>query len=161
MSQGDWGIVLAIAGIVITIGFGAPVLKRRRFKPSWTQPIWTSTSLKQRTHLLPVLRIEWSVRGTGVLQDVECAVRSPSGTWRTCSSPKGTVSLPRRNLYTYVDLRNGHTFNTTIASPVDHGKPVTDLTGDAVPGKYALRIRWYEPNKPSRRRQTIFTHVVR
>lgn len=161
MDQGDWGILLGVVGIALTIIFGVPAYRRRGTKPHWTQPTWTSSSLKQFTHLLPVLKAQWEVRGTGELQNVECAVQSPSGAWQPCSSPTGTLTLPKRNMYTYIDLRNGHPFNTTIASPVHHGKPVTDLTGDAVTGKYVLRIRWYEPTKPSQQREVTFTHIVR
>ena len=161
MSQGDWGIVIGIVSVVLTVGFGVLAYRRRRVKPYWAQPRWTVAAQKHGTFRLPVLTIRWEVRGTGELQGVECAVKPPSGDWQVCSSPKGSISLPRTNMYTYVDLRNGRTFNTTVASPADLGKPVTDLTAEAVPGRYTLRIRWYEPYRPSRQRETTFAHIVR
>ena len=46
------------------------------------------------------------------------------------------------------------------SSPADIGKPVKDFTDKAVKGKYQLRIVWFEPEKPTRRRQKIFSYVV-
>ena len=94
------------------------------------------------------------------IQGVECAVRSPTGEWHVCTWPKGRVEPPKGDLYTYVNLLDGKPFNTTITSPADLGKPVKDLTEGAVKGKYQLRIRWFEPEKPTRRRQRIFSYVV-
>ena len=160
VSQGDWGIVIGVVSGVLTVVFGVPVYRCRKMKPHWTQPTWTVAAQRHGTFRLPVLTIRWEVRGAGELQGVECAVQPPSGDWQVCSTPKGSISLPKSNMYTYVDLRNGRTFNTTIASPADIGKPVTDLTAEAVPGRCSLRIRWYEPHRPSRQRQTTFTHIV-
>lgn len=161
MSQGDWGIVIGLVGVALTVVFGIPVYLRRRHKQHWIAPTWTVRAQKQRTSLLPVLEIRWGVRGTGELQEVECAVQAPTGTWQTCSWPSGNIALPRNNLYSYVDLRTGKPFSSTIASAADIGKSISDLTADAVPGKYTLRITWYEPDKPARQRRVTFTHTVR
>lgn len=69
--------------------------------------------------------------------------------------------MPKDDLYTYINLLDGRPFNSTITSPNDIGKPVTDLTSQAVKGKYALRIRWVEPERPRRRRQKVFSYTVR
>jgi hypothetical protein len=160
MDQGDLGIVLAIVGIAATIGLEIPALRRRRIALHWTNPVWTLGAMKIRTHRVPVLTVRWGVRGRNAIQGVECAVRSPKSDWRVCALPKGRVEPPKEDLYTYVSLLDGSPFNSTISSPADLGKPVEDLTKSAVKGKYQLRIRWFEPERPARRRQKVFSYVV-
>ena len=75
--------------------------------------------------------------------------------------PKGQLQLPKDDLYTYVNLLNGQPFNSTIASPADIGKSVSDLTAQTVKGTYLLRIRWVEPERPRRARQKVFSYDVR
>lgn len=162
MAQGDLGIVLGIVGIVITVVLGLAALpRRRRSAPHWTRPDWKTAPMKVGGQRLPVLTIRWNLRGSSSIQGVSCAVRLPSGAWRECKSPRGSLDPPKDGLFTHVNLVDGETFNATIASPADIGKPVTDLTGRAVKGKYALRIQWVEPEIPSRVRRKEFLHVVR
>jgi len=160
VDQGNWGIVLAIVGIGATMALGIPALRRRRVAPHWTEPQWIVGAMKIRTHRVPVLTVRWGVRGQNAIQGVECAVRSPRVDWRVCAWPKGRLEPPREDLYTYVNLLDGNPFNSIVTSPVDLGKPVEDFTGRAVKGKYQLRIRWFEPDKPARRRQRVFSYVI-
>lgn len=160
VDQGDFGIVLGVVGIVITVALGVPALRRRRVAPHWTEPHWTVGTMKVRTQRLPVLTARWGVRGSLPIQAVECAVQSPAGKWHVCAWPKGTVQPPQERLYTYVNLLDGKPFNSTIASPADIGKPVQDLTQRAIKGEYQLRITWHEPEKPTRKRQKTFTYLV-
>lgn len=126
MTQGDFGILLAAVGIVLTVVLGLAALRRRRAAPHWTPPGWTVGAMKVGTQRLPVATIRWTVRGEGEAQGVECAVRSPSGSWQRCASPSGRLQLPKSDLCAYVNLVDGQPFNTTIASPAGIRAPVTD-----------------------------------
>lgn len=156
--------------VVAAIGraAGGPILAslrsrwgRRQARAYWTAPDWTPSSQNVGRSIVPVVKATWAVRGSEPAQGVVVQVRDPRKTWRTCSSPKGTVSVPTDRLYTYVDLRNGTPFNATAHSPADLGKPVEDLRGQAILGQYRLRITWSEPSRPKKRYRVEYRHKVR
>lgn len=116
--------------------------------------------MKIRTQRLPVLTVKWGVRGSNAIQGLECAIRAPEGDWQVCAWPRGRLVPPKDDLYTYINLVNGSPFNSTITSPADIGKPVEDFTEKAVKGRYQLRIVWFEPERPRRRRKKLFSYTV-
>lgn len=160
VSKEDWGIVIGLASIALGLLACWPVLRRRRAALHWTAPTWKAGPMRVRTKRIPVLTIRWGLLGVGEAQGVECAVRSPKGEWSTCAWPKGTLRPPKENLYTYVNLLTGETFNTQISSPVDFGKPVVDFTDGLVAGEYVLRLRWFEAERPTKQHERTFAHVV-
>lgn len=161
MDLATLGILLAVAGIVMTIVLGLPPLLRRRSVTYWTSPSWTRQTQKIGTRRVPTLAIRWSVRGSkSNIQGVLCATQGPSGEWFTFSHPKGVVNLPKEDLFTYINLLSEKPFNSTITSPSDIGKPVTDAAGKISLGRYKLRICWYEGNK-KRQHEKIFSFIVK
>ncbi|MCP8999859.1 hypothetical protein NFC73_08960 [Pseudarthrobacter sp. RMG13] len=155
------GILLGLVGIAITVALGLPPLLRRRSVTHWTPPTWNRGTEKIGTTRIPVVTVRWAVRGSNAsIQGVECSVRGPSGKWRQLAAPKGKLDLPKENLYTYINLVDELPFNSVVASPVNIGKPVSDAVALAKKGRYQLRIRWYEDDKP-RRREKVFSYVVR
>lgn len=161
MDSATLGIVLALAGIVITLALGLPPLLRRRNVVHWDSPVWRRETKKIRTTRVPTVTVRWSVRGSNTaIQDVECAIQGPSGKWVSLAYPKGKLDVPKENLFTYINLLNERPFNSVISSPADMGKPVVNATASARLGRYRLRIRWYEGVK-KRRREKIFSYVVR
>lgn len=116
--------------------------------------------MKIRTVLIPTLTPRWRVGGAETIHGVDCAVLPPGGKdWRLSSWPNGKVTM-NKDLYLYINMISGQPFVSTMSSPVDHGKTVTDRRADAVKGEYRLRIRWYESATPQKRRQKIFKHKV-
>lgn len=151
--------IVGIGVTVVAIVLGVMGLLRRRLKPHWTTPVWMVTRVKVRTAVVPVLRVDWGVRGDAEIHDVLCTVSGPQGNTKDLTAPKGTVQMGK-NFFTYVSLIDGAPFNTLISSPVDIGKPVTSMLDRAVRGRYTLRLRWSEKVLPSKIRERTFFHTV-
>ncbi|WP_460785222.1 hypothetical protein [Microbacterium tumbae] len=144
---------------VVAIVLGVMGFRRRRVKPHWTTPAWKMVRVKVRTTVVPVLRVDWGVRGHADIHDVLCTVSGPQGNTRDLTWPNGTVQMGK-DFFTYVSLIDGAPFNTLISSPVDIGKPVTSMLDRAVTGRYTLRVRWSEEIRPSKLRERTFSHTV-
>lgn len=161
MDPTTFGILLAFAGIAITVALGLPPLLRRRSVTHWTPPTWRRGTEKIGTTRIPVVTVRWAVRGSNAsIQIVECSVQGPSGKWRQLAYPKGKLDLPNENLFTHINLVNEMPFNSVVTSPANIGKPVSDAVALAKIGRYQLRIRWHEDDK-RRRREKVFPYVVR
>lgn len=116
--------------------------------------------MKIGTTRVPILTARWGVHGVKSVNGVECAVRGPSGKWQVCSWPKGTLDLPKDDLYTHINLVTERPFNATSSSPANIGKPVRSILDQAVKGSYELRVRWYESDKPKKVREKVFSRQV-
>ena len=142
-----------------------PLLKMwnaRGIKAHWTTPQWTVEAMKIGTVMTPVLTARWAVRGPNAsIQDVEMAIQGPSGEWKKLAYPKGDLVVPKSGLQTYINMTNETPFNAVVSSPADIGKPVRSTVELAKKGPYKLRIYWYENDRPKRRHEKVFSHVVK
>ena len=99
--------IVTIVGIgvtVVAIVLGVMGFRRRRVKPHWTTPAWKMVRVKVRTMVVPVLRVDWGVRGHADIHDVLCTVSGPQGNARDLTWPNGTVQMGK-DFFTYVSHR--------------------------------------------------------
>ena len=151
--------IVGIGVTVVAIVLGVMGLRCRRVKPHWTTPTWKVTRVTVRTTMVPVLRVDWGVRGDTEIHDVLCTISGPQGHTRDLTLPKGTTQMGK-DFFTYVSLIDGAPINTLISSPADIGKPVTSMIDQAMKGRYTLRLRWSEKFRPSKLREKSFSHIV-
>lgn len=148
---------LAVAALPVIQSARHRAQDRARFE--WNELRWQLTNRSLRGIITPCVRVEWTARGTGEAQDVTYEVSAPGKAWRRFLTDK--TFKPSQTGYMYVSLIDGTTFNSTITAPTKLSRDLEDVSHLAKPGKYRVRIKWYEAHSPKKQRERIFSHDIR
>ena len=156
LSGSQWAALSVVVAVLIAIWeVLREVSDRARF--TWSEPRWREDVRESKGVLTPVLNVSWSARGTDIAQGVQYEIRVPGQPWRVQGTSK--TFEPTKSKSWTVDLITGAISNAFIYTL--HTGPVTDRTSEAVPGKYSVRLTWFNSTRPNRKRTKVFSYVVK